>query len=110
MNYKEEVLKFYPDARAEQDNRGFWHIVNNGIPISAFAHEQYYAWEHAILTIHIPVPTPTTITVTGCGDCPMFEDLGNMEWCNHPNHENIGNSVFTTCPLKQNSITIKLNQ
>ena len=114
MNYKEEVLKVYPDARAEQDNRGFWHIVNNCIPISAFAHEEDYAWEHAIVTIHVPAPTHTTITVTGCGDCPFHSFYGQHEWnhCSQTGNteSNPDYPLFSTCPLKTSPITIMLKQ
>lgn len=49
---------------------------------------------------------PTEITVTGCEGCPFAEDYHDFA-CAH--QDNWGRD-FDTCPLKTDSITIKLKQ
>jgi len=52
---------------------------------------------------------PTEITVTGCGDCPMYSVLaGGIEICGHPKNEDC--TDLSGCPLKTDSLTIKLKQ
>lgn len=61
---------------------------------------------------------PTEITVTGCGDCPMYEELtASVGWCNHADMELYNMAIITSptyihhnCPLKTDSLTIKLKQ
>ncbi len=53
------------------------------------------------------------VLVKSCTGCPMSEDLGNSDWCNHPNYNHTINhkySTFEGCPLKTNSLTIQLEQ
>lgn len=50
-----------------------------------------------------------TIEVTGCGDCPMWQRNTQLYTCNHPKRDDYGIDPFDTCPLKTNSIIIKLN-
>lgn len=58
---------------------------------------------------------PTEITVTGCGDCPMYS-VDFHPHTEEPQHR-CGKTgewlyfidmLFDTCPLKTDSITIKL--
>lgn len=54
---------------------------------------------------------PTEITVTGCGDCPFANDEVGIYFCMHPQLETPPyTNIFDTCPLKTDSITIKLKQ
>jgi hypothetical protein len=54
---------------------------------------------------------PTEVVeVTGCGDCPLHAFRGESErnYCSFESKYETDNPLFTTCPLKQKSITIKL--
>jgi hypothetical protein len=59
---------------------------------------------------------PNEIIVTGCADCPMYVKLPtlNYQWCGYPNNPyaaaEMRVDMRATCPLKQNSITIKLKE
>ena len=55
-------------------------------------------------------PDTQVVEVTGCSRCPFSEGFGNAEWCNHPEHDNESDSLFSTCPLKKGAVTIKLKQ
>lgn len=60
------------------------------------------------------------IKVTGCHDCPFAEcdyEMTLEYWCNHfsligsmnVNSYNETEAIHPSCPLKQSSITVKLN-
>jgi hypothetical protein len=53
-----------------------------------------------------------TIEVTGCHDCP-FRD-GSDSWCNQLGtfvvEEKFDKTIHPSCPLKQETITIKLKE
>ena len=63
---------------------------------------------------------PTEIIVTGCGDCPMksYDHDTETYFCKHPIGieveaylgEKGAKKLFQNCPLKTDSITIKLKQ
>jgi hypothetical protein len=121
MNYKEEVLKVYPDAvcKYHTDLRGdyYFYIESANNTISEdYTKSEESAWASAAGKIHNQkVPAPTTITVTGCGDCPMY--LRN--WENHHICKSDFDGIIPQitakllhehCPLKTSPITIKLNQ
>jgi hypothetical protein len=60
---------------------------------------------------------PTEVVeVTGCGDCPLrsWNDESGVVYCLHKDHQEPTKynyeDLFTTCPLKKASITIKLKQ
>ena len=55
-------------------------------------------------------PDTQVVEVTGCRGCPFSDGFGNTEWCNHPEHDNKSDSLFSTCPLKEGQVTIKLKQ
>jgi hypothetical protein len=63
----------------------------------------------------------TEIKVTGCHDCPFAEcdyDGGLLYWCEHFGNGHVfdvdafvvAKSIHPSCPLKQQSITVKLDQ
>lgn len=110
MNYKEEVLKDYPDAVAEQTPRGFYYISSKKGNLTNLCLIEAVAWEDAYRRIAESMKT-TKITVTGCGDCPMRRFAISAVFCSiteefKPDDEELLNQ----CPLKQNSITIKLKE
>jgi hypothetical protein len=57
---------------------------------------------------------PTEVVeVTGCADCVMYTKLEqyDYQYCAYPNKQQscqMHVDIFTTCPLKKASITIKL--
>lgn len=119
MNYKEEVLKVYPDAVYVHfpESAYFKHHIRlyavesiKSIGVSNKSEEE--AWNTAYLDLP---PTPATITVTGCGDCPMYrmvkEDHHICTSFLSPIPERIAmGGLFADCPLKTSPITIMLNQ
>lgn len=124
MNYKEEVLKVYPDAVYVHfpESVYFKHHIRlyteetiKSIGVSNNSEEE--AWNTAYLDLPVK---PTTITVTGCGDCPMKGyDSEYAEYsCNHPDRDNepyhpserSEETIFSTCPLKTSPITIMLKK
>jgi hypothetical protein len=54
------------------------------------------------------------ITVKSCATCPMYVRLEtlNYKWCGYPNRPDAAAEIwvdlFATCPLKNDSLTIKL--
>ena len=61
------------------------------------------------------------INVTGCHDCPfvqMDDESGIDYWCMHPtiigsmnvNGHSENEAIHPSCPLKQQSITVKLEE
>jgi len=118
MNYKQEVLKVYPDARVMFTGEGYY--IYNGVflpnsLISCMEVTEDLAWEDAYkIANNLPAPTHATITVTGCGDCPFHSFYGKHDW-NHCSQTGNTESnpeypLFATCPLKTSPITIKLNK
>jgi hypothetical protein len=56
--------------------------------------------------------TTEVVEVTGCEDCPFHAFRGESErnYCSFESKYETDNPLFTNCPLKQKSITIKLKQ
>jgi len=113
MNYKEEVVKVYPDAvYVHYDNEPYlkYQIRRTeetddieSLGVSNISEED--AWKNAYLD---SPPTPTTITVTGCGDCPMKDrDYESFLDCQHPDNFS---GQEKDCPLKTSPITIMLKK
>jgi len=115
MNYKEEVLKVYPDAECEM-NADYYYIHVNGRKISGCWSVVSAAWESAYQSL----PTPTTITVTGCADCILsnYDSEYEVYSCNHKKGYKVENYsdakgkdiLFSNCPLKTSPITIMLKK
>ena len=114
-NYKEEVLKVYPDAVYVHfpESVYFKHHIRlyaveaiKSIGVSNKSEEE--AWN----TAYLDLPhTPTTITVTGCWDCPMYSVEDGYNYCKMQKvYELFMSELFRNCPLKTDSITIKLMQ
>ena len=60
------------------------------------------------------------IKVTGCHDCPFAKpDYNKVNWCINPTnkdgafdveHNRFWETIHPSCPLKQQSITVKLEE
>jgi len=55
-----------------------------------------------------------TIEVTGCHDCPLMSISGDLYWCDTikkpVNDQALYCVMHPSCPLKQETITIKLKE
>ncbi len=59
--------------------------------------------------INPTLPTEV-VEVTGCGDCPFYSMVSSGDFCGYPKQEIECDDIFSICPLKKASITIKLKQ
>jgi hypothetical protein len=81
-------------------------------------HDKYYfssdlTFDEIVITYHdfINPPFPTEVVeVTGCGDCPFYSMVSSGDFCGYPKQEIECDDIFSICPLKKASITIKLKQ